>query len=87
MIKLYTRVNPPCAFCESAKTLLKVKGLEHEIVVVGTEASADMTKEEMLKMFPNARTFPVVLVGSDYIGGFNELKNYVYSKDMEGMTL
>jgi glutaredoxin len=85
MIKLYTRNNPPCSYCEAAKTLLKVKGIEHEITVVGPDG--DLTKEQLLEMFPNVRTFPVVLEDSDYIGGFKELKNWVYSRDMSGISL
>lgn len=83
MIKLYTRNEPPCSYCEAAKTLLKVKNIEHEIIVVGE----DITKEELKETFPNARTFPVVLDGSDYVGGFKELKNWVYSRDMSGASL
>jgi glutaredoxin len=85
MIKIYSRNNPPCAFCESAKTLVKVKGLEHEIVVVGPDG--DISKEQLLETFPNARTFPVVLIDDEYIGGFKELKDHIYSRELGGMTL
>ena len=85
MIKLYTRNSPPCSYCEAAKTLLKVKGIEHEITGVGE--GGEISKEQLLEMFPNVRTFPVVLDGSDYIGGFKELKDWVYSRDLNGMTL
>lgn len=85
MIKLYTRNSPPCSYCEAAKTLLKVKGIEHEITVVGE--GGEISKEQLLEMFPNVRTFPVVLDGSDYIGGFKELKDWVYNRDLNGMTL
>lgn len=83
MIKLYTRNNPPCGYCEAAKTLLKVKNIDHEITVVGE----DITKEQLLQMFPNVRTFPVVIDDQDYIGGFKELRNWVYSRDINGMSL
>ena len=85
MIKLYTRNSPPCSYCEAAKTLLKVKGIEHEITVVGE--GGEISKEQLLEMFPNVRTFPVVLEGSDYIGGFKELKDWVYARDLNGMSL
>jgi glutaredoxin len=85
MIKLYTRTSPPCSYCEAAKTLLKVKNVEHEVVVVGEGGS--MSKEQLLEMFPNARTFPVVMDGSTYVGGFNELKTYVQNKELGEMSL
>lgn len=80
MIKLYTRNTPPCSYCEAAKTLLKVKNIEYETVVVGPDG--DMTKEALLEMFPNARTFPVVMNDGQLIGGFKELKNFVYSAEI-----
>ena len=85
MIKLYTRNSPPCSYCEAAKTLLKVKNIEHEVVVVGEGGS--MSKEQLLETFPNVRTFPVVLDGSDYIGGFTELKAYIQNKELGEMSL
>jgi glutaredoxin len=85
MIKLYTRNTPPCSYCEAAKTLLNVKNIDHEIIVVGPDG--DITKDQLLVMYPNVRTFPVVLEGSDYIGGFKELKNWVYSNDMSGLSI
>jgi glutaredoxin len=85
MIKLYTRTSPPCSYCEAAKTLLKVKNVEHEVVVVGEGGS--MSKEQLLEMFPNARTFPVVMDESTYVGGFNELKTYIQNKELGEMSL
>lgn len=83
MIKMYTRVSPPCSYCEAAKTLLKVKGIEYENIVVGE----DITKEQLKESFPNARTFPVVLIDDNYIGGFNELRNHIFSRDVSGLSL
>lgn len=85
MIKIYTRTSPPCSYCEAAKTLLKVKNIEHEVVVVGEGGS--MSKEQLIEMFPNVRTFPVVLDGSTYVGGFTELKTFIQNKELGEMSL
>ena len=85
MIKIYTRTSPPCSYCEAAKTLLKVKNVEHEVVVVGEGGS--MSKEQLLEMFPNVRTFPVVMDDSTYVGGFTELKSFIQNKELGEMSL
>jgi len=83
LIKIYTRNNPPCSYCEAAKTLLKTKKIEHEIVVVGE----DITKEQLIETFPNARTFPIVLEDNKFIGGYTELKSSLLSRALGGMSI
>jgi len=83
VITIYTRNEPPCSYCEQAKNLLRQKQVEHKILVVGE----DVTKEDMFKAVPNARSFPVILDNSDFVGGLKELKEYLLSKDMQGMTI
>ena len=83
MITIYTKNEPPCSYCEQAKNLLRQKQVEHKVLTVGE----DVTKEEMLNIVPNARTFPVVLDNGIFVGGLKELKEYLFSKDMQGMTI
>ena len=83
MITIYTKNEPPCSYCEQAKNLLRQKQVEHKVLTVGE----DVTKEEMLNIVPNARTFPVVLDNGNFVGGLKELKEYLFSKDMQGMTI
>jgi len=83
MITIYSRSNPPCMYCEKAKNLVKTKGVEHEIKTVGE----DLTVEELREMFPNARTFPIVLEDGNMIGGCNELENHLLAQGVAGMSL
>jgi len=83
VITIYTKNEPPCSYCEQAKNLLRQKQVEHKVLTVGE----DVTKEEMLNIVPNARTFPVVLDNGNFVGGLKELKEYLFSKDMQGMTI
>ena len=55
-VVIYTK--PDCSHCETAKELLKnydVQYAEHQI-------GQDITREEVLDMFPWAKTVPIILV-------------------------
>jgi glutaredoxin len=40
----------------------------------------DFTREHLLEMFPDARTFPVILLDGMYIGGYDQLQTLLESK-------
>ena len=61
-----------CPFCDQAKSLLKLKGIEFE----ERNVSTDWTKEQLLESVPNARTVPQIFLDDQLIGGFNELKRH-----------
>lgn len=65
---LYTKDN--CSFCVSAKMLLANKGIPYTEQKLGQ----DFTRDTLLEMFPNARTYPVVVIDGFNIGGFDQLK-------------
>lgn len=62
-----------CPFCEQAKALLKLKGIEVEERKVGS----DWTKEQLLEAVPAARTVPQIFLDDQLIGGFQELKTHL----------
>jgi glutaredoxin 3 len=62
-----------CPFCEQAKALLKMKGIEIEERKVG----GDWTKEQLLEAVPTARTVPQIFLDDEHIGGFQELKTHL----------
>jgi glutaredoxin 3 len=59
-----------CNFCEQAKSLLKMNGIDYEERKIGD----GWTKEELLEAVPNARTVPQIFLGEEYVGGFEELR-------------
>lgn len=70
-IELYSKDG--CTFCEHTKNLLRDLGkpfIEYKL-------DQDYTKEILLSKFPEARTFPVVVVEGFYIGGYHELQNMI----------
>jgi glutaredoxin len=62
-----------CPYCEQAKSLLKIKGIEFEEKKVGY----GFTREDLLEAVPTARTVPQILIDDQLIGGFAELKQYL----------
>jgi glutaredoxin len=61
-----------CPFCEQAKGLLKMKGIDYE----ERNVSTTWTKEQLLEAVPTARTVPQIFLDDKLIGGFTELKQY-----------
>ena len=64
--------KPACVFCEKAKGLLKMKGIEYEEKNIANGHKI----QDLLEMVPNARTMPQIWLDEKYIGGFEELKRY-----------
>ena len=62
-----------CPFCEQAKSLLKMKGIEFEEKKIGD----GYTKEDLLEAVPSARTVPQIFIDDQLIGGFTELKQHL----------
>ncbi len=64
----------PCPYCDQAKSLLKLKGIEFEERNI---TQGPWTKEQLLESVPNARTLPQIYIDGALVGGFNELKKYL----------
>ena len=62
-----------CPFCEQAKSLLKLKGIDYEEKRIGH----GYTKEQLLEAVPTARTVPQIFLDDQLIGGFQELKQHL----------
>lgn len=62
-----------CPFCDQAKNLLKMKGIEFEEKKIGD----GYTKEDLLEAVPTARTVPQIFLDGNLIGGFTELKSHL----------
>ena len=62
--------KPACVYCDMAKRLLDQKGLEYTGVTLGEEFNRD----DVVRRFPTAKTFPIIQIDNTYIGGYTELK-------------
>lgn len=67
--------RPGCSFCDKAKILCRLKGIDFDYKVVGTDIEKDKL-EEMIGHTVNS--IPQIFITtegfSEYVGGFNELK-------------
>ena len=62
--------KPGCSQCESAKHLLKTKGIEYE-----EKNIADGHKiQDLLELVPNAKTMPQIWLDEEHIGGYDQLE-------------
>ena len=59
-----------CPFCDQAKNLLKLKGIEYE----ERNINKGWTKEQLLEAVPTARTVPQIVLDEQLVGGFTELR-------------
>ena len=59
-----------CPYCDQAKALLKLKGIEYE----ERNINDGWDREDLLAAVPTARTVPQIFLGEEYVGGFTELK-------------
>ena len=67
-IELYSKNN--CTFCDQAKQILRTHGKDY----IEYKLDEDDTREILLSKFPEAKTYPVVVVDGFHIGGFEQLK-------------
>jgi glutaredoxin len=67
----------PCPYCDQAKALLKMKGIEFEERNI-TEGT--WSKEQLLEAVPNARAVPQIFLDEQLIGGFTELRAHLNGK-------
>jgi glutaredoxin 3 len=62
-----------CPYCDQAKALLTLKGIDFEERKIGS----GYTREDLLEAVPTARTVPQIFIDEQLIGGFTELKQHL----------
>ena len=68
---VYSKDN--CIFCEKAVSLATMKGLDITVKKLGI----DFGMEDLMGQFPNAKTFPQIVVDNKSIGGYTEFAELV----------
>ena len=71
MILVYTKDN--CPYCVRAKALLSSRSMEQMERRIGI----DITRDEFLEAFPNARTVPQIVFDGELIGGYDDLVKHL----------
>ena len=68
-IKIYSKTN--CIFCDKAK--MRLKKYNPDVLML----DKDFAREDFFKIFPNARTFPQIVINENHVGGYSELKKWL----------
>ena len=69
--------KPACPHCESAKQLLRIKGIEYEEKNIAQGHNI----QDLLELVPNARTMPQIWLNEEHIGGYEQLKEKLEKGD------
>ena len=75
--------TPTCNFCVKAKTTLNILKIDYEEKIIGKE----YTKEQFLEAVPNARTVPQIFIDDVHIGGYDQLREYEKSGQLNKTLL
>ena len=67
MYTIYSK--PSCGYCLQARDLLEDNKLEFEYLQLGTHYDLD----ELMKLAPNAKSFPQVFKDGVLVGGYHDL--------------
>lgn len=77
-INIYGKAQ--CPFCDMAKALCESRELKYTYQQLGV----DFNREEVLEIFPNARTFPQIKVNGVSIGGYDQLATHLEETNYNG---
>jgi len=68
-VVIYSRDN--CGYCNRAK--IKLQKYNPKIHML----NKDFTREDFFIKFPNAKTFPQIIINNEHIGGYHELQEWL----------
>jgi len=71
MIEIYGK--PQCPFCDKAKSLCETRKFKY----VYKQLGMDFDREQIMEMFPTARTFPQIVVNGQNVGGYDQFTQYL----------
>jgi len=75
LIRIYGKKD--CVWCTRAKDECWKFNVPYEYKDVYEDLSTDEFKELFATIAPYAKTFPIIIVEGDYIGGYTELKQFL----------
>ena len=68
-VDIYSKPN--CSFCDKAK--MRLAKYNPKIFML----NEDFTREEFFQKFPNAKTFPQIIINNEHIGTYNQLEKWL----------
>jgi len=76
-VEIYTKNN--CIYCEKVKYLMNTKNVNYKEY----KLNEDFTREFIIEKYPDAKTFPIVIVDGFKIGGYAEYANMVALEEQQ----
>lgn len=70
MVKVVIYSTPTCSYCQSAKALLKRKGVEYQEIAVDKD---ETKRREMVEQSGGMQTVPQIFIDDEHIGGYDDL--------------
>jgi len=70
-VEIYSKDN--CGFCDMAIKTAEMNSIDPII----KKLEVDFTREEIMEQFPGVKTFPIVVVDGENIGGYQEFTRYL----------
>ena len=61
--------KPACPFCDKAKMFCEQRGFDYEYYQMGEDFSLEFIQFK----FPNAKTFPQIIVDGTHVGGYTDM--------------
>tara|TARA_X000001382_G_C3014924_1_gene129762 strand:+ start:197 stop:430 length:234 start_codon:yes stop_codon:yes gene_type:complete len=71
-VVIYSKDN--CVFCDKAVRLAQQIVQESSNKYIVYKLGVDFEMEDMMELFPTARTFPQIIVDNKSIGGYTEFE-------------
>ena len=68
-VEIYSKTN--CVYCDKAK--IRLAKYNPRIFML----DKDFTREEFFQKFPNAKTFPQIIINNEHIGTYNQLEQWL----------
>lgn len=80
-IEIYSKDG--CPSCVKAKQLLNM----HSKDFMEYKLNEDFTRDVLLSKFPEAKTFPVIVIDGFNIGGYDQLFQYITEERLDNRKL
>lgn len=80
-IEIFSKNN--CSYCDKAKQLLRIHGKDY----IEYKLDEDFTREVLLSRFPEAKSYPIIVVDGFNIGGFEQLNKYITEEAQDSRKL
>ena len=69
IVEIYSKTN--CGYCDRAKTKLQKYSPKIHML------DKDYSREDFFIKFPNAKTFPQIIINNEHVGGYHELEKWL----------